>query len=133
MKTHPTATQLRKAVFGGFRVPSKLGFMLSLVFVAAGSALLADDRQGGALLSPPAPTFCFIAVDDLRTELGCYGSTQAKTPNIDRLAKRGVVFARTTASNPSAVPPAPVCSRACDRTQPGCFITAVISGRRTRT
>lgn len=34
-----------------------------------------------------------IVVDDLRPNLGCYGDTAAKTPNIDRLAARGVVFA----------------------------------------
>ena len=33
-----------------------------------------------------------IAVDDLRPDLGCYGNSIAKTPNIDRLAARGVVF-----------------------------------------
>jgi len=36
----------------------------------------------------------FIAVDDMRVELGCYGDTLAKSPNIDRLAKRGTLFAR---------------------------------------
>jgi arylsulfatase A-like enzyme len=34
----------------------------------------------------------FIAVDDLRTELGCYGVAYAPTPNIDRLAAQGTVF-----------------------------------------
>src|SRR3954452_7340054 len=34
----------------------------------------------------------FIAVDDLRPELGCYGNSIVKTPNIDRLAGRGIVF-----------------------------------------
>jgi len=33
-----------------------------------------------------------IAVDDLRPDMGCYGNSVAKTPNIDRLAARGVVF-----------------------------------------
>jgi len=36
----------------------------------------------------------FIISDDLRTELGCYGSPLAKTPNIDSLAKAGVRFER---------------------------------------
>jgi len=36
----------------------------------------------------------FIAVDDLKPILGCYGDTLVKTPNIDRLAKRGTVFLR---------------------------------------
>jgi iduronate 2-sulfatase len=34
----------------------------------------------------------FIAVDDLKPILGCYGDKLIKTPNIDRLASRGTVF-----------------------------------------
>lgn len=36
----------------------------------------------------------FIAVDDLRCNLGCYGDQFAVTPNIDGLAARGTVFLR---------------------------------------
>ena len=34
----------------------------------------------------------FLIVDDLRTELNCYGVKYMKTPNIDRLAAQGVMF-----------------------------------------
>lgn len=40
------------------------------------------------------PNVLFIAVDDLRPDIGCYGVKHARTPNIDRLAARGVVFDR---------------------------------------
>jgi iduronate 2-sulfatase len=40
------------------------------------------------------PNILFICVDDLRTQLGCYGHEQMKTPNIDRLAGQGVLFER---------------------------------------
>ncbi|MEL7499490.1 MAG: sulfatase [Planctomycetota bacterium] len=36
----------------------------------------------------------FIAIDDLRPELGCYGSPIAVTPNLDRLASQGLLFNR---------------------------------------
>ena len=38
------------------------------------------------------PNVLFIAVDDLKPELGCYGNNMIKTPNIDRIASRGTVF-----------------------------------------
>jgi iduronate 2-sulfatase len=41
---------------------------------------------------PDHPNVLFIAVDDLRVDLGCYGSPDVKTPNIDRLASRGLLF-----------------------------------------
>jgi iduronate 2-sulfatase len=34
----------------------------------------------------------FIAVDDLRAQLGCYGDQEIVSPNIDALASRGVLF-----------------------------------------
>ncbi|QBG46789.1 iduronate-2-sulfatase [Verrucomicrobia bacterium S94] len=40
------------------------------------------------------PNILFIGVDDLRPELGCYGSPIAVTPNIDRLAADGLLFNR---------------------------------------
>ena len=40
------------------------------------------------------PNILFIAVDDLRPELGCYGSPIAVSPNLDALAKDGLLFER---------------------------------------
>ena len=51
--------------------------------------------------STPAPAaekerlnVLMIAVDDLRPELACYGVRDIRTPNIDRLARSGVLFNR---------------------------------------
>lgn len=40
------------------------------------------------------PNVLFIAADDLRCDLACYGHPLVKTPNLDRLARRGTQFNR---------------------------------------
>lgn len=42
--------------------------------------------------SQKAKNVLFIAVDDLKPLLGCYGDSQILTPNIDKLAQSGTVF-----------------------------------------
>ncbi|MBT7256363.1 MAG: sulfatase-like hydrolase/transferase, partial [Planctomycetaceae bacterium] len=54
------------------------------------------------LLSTLATTLCsaaksnvlFIAIDDLRADLACYGNPQIISPNIDALATSGTLFNR---------------------------------------
>jgi arylsulfatase A-like enzyme len=62
---------------------------------AAGAALLGTTAFGAAVAKKKRPNVLFIAVDDLRTQLGCYGHRQMISPNIDRLAAGGVLFERT--------------------------------------
>ncbi len=45
-----------------------------------------------ALHAESKPNVLFIAVDDMRPELGCYGNKIIQTPNMDRLAARGTIF-----------------------------------------
>jgi iduronate 2-sulfatase len=56
--------------------------------------LLATAGVSFAAEQPLKPNILFIAVDDLRPELGCYGNNIVKSPNIDRLASHGLVFDR---------------------------------------
>ncbi len=47
-----------------------------------------------SLCAAQKPNVLFIAIDDLRPELGCYGSPIAVSPNLDKLAARGLLFNR---------------------------------------
>src|SRR5688572_10133249 len=50
---------------------------------------------GHGFAATPVKNVVFIVSDDLRASvLGCYGDKICATPNIDRLAARGVVFVR---------------------------------------
>lgn len=57
------------------------------------------------LLSADKPNVLLIAVDDLNDWVGCLnGHPQTKTPNIDRLAKRGVLFTNAHCQAPICNP-----------------------------
>lgn len=49
---------------------------------------------GGTVSAAEKPNVLLICVDDLKPILGCYGDTTVKSPNVDRLAARGVLFER---------------------------------------
>jgi len=61
--------------------------------IAAAMGMLLPQTCGGAK-TLAKPNVLFIAADDLRPELGCYGKNHIKSPNIDRLAESGFVFER---------------------------------------
>jgi len=46
----------------------------------------------------------FIASDDLRPALACYGDPLAITPNLDRLSEQGVLFSKAYVQAPSCAP-----------------------------
>jgi arylsulfatase A-like enzyme len=62
-----------------------------LAMSAAAAALPAFARAAAG----DKPNVLFIAVDDLRPQLNCYGKKQIVSPNIDRLAREGLLFERT--------------------------------------
>jgi uncharacterized sulfatase len=57
-----------------------------------------------AIAAEPKLNVLLIISDDLRDTVGCYGNRAVKTPNIDRLAARGVRFERAYAQYPVCNP-----------------------------
>lgn len=50
------------------------------------------------------PNVVLIMADDLFVDIGCYGNAHIHTPNLDRLAQRGVVFQHAYANYPLCGP-----------------------------
>ena len=81
--------------------PMKKAFLLlaTLLLTSPATLFSADATQ------PGKPNILFIMADDFGwTDLGCYGSKYHQTPNLDKLALRGVKFTQAYAANPLCSP-----------------------------
>lgn len=66
-----------------------IGFILTAGVVFCAVSSQAQSKTPGVKYN-----VLFIAVDDLRPELGAYGQSHIKSPNIDKIANNGVTFDR---------------------------------------
>jgi N-sulfoglucosamine sulfohydrolase len=81
-------------------------------------ALVAALGLAATPASAARPNILWLVAEDLGSELGCYGTTQVWTPNLDRLAAEGVRFTR-------AYTTAPVCSASRSAFMTGMYQTTI--------
>ena len=72
-----------------------LCFTLLLLLISACSNKTTNTSE-----SATKPNILFIAVDDLRPEIGFYGAKQIHSPSIERLASEGLTFNRAYCNIP---------------------------------
>jgi iduronate 2-sulfatase len=86
-------------IYDGTGVPSYVAANISRtiiwiesIAVALAATLIQPTPVVAAETSAARPNILLICIDDLKPVAGCYGDSVAHTPNIDKLAKRGVLF-----------------------------------------
>lgn len=78
---------MKKSLFSSFLI-------LSLIYICTGCQSDTVKKQSGKM------NVLFIAIDDLRPELNCYGGEHIKSPHIDALAKEAALFERAYCNVP---------------------------------
>lgn len=73
------------------------GFVISLASTPAGA-------QTGDARSKGRPNILWLTAEDIGPQLGCYGDSVAKTPNLDAMAARGMVFDVAWSNYPVCAP-----------------------------
>ena len=88
----------------------RFGIFLACLGTAVGTTAPAADS--------PRPNILFILAEDIGPDLACYGTPLVSTPHLDRLAARGVRYAR-------AFTAAPVCSASRSAIMTGMYQTTI--------
>ncbi len=93
---------------------SRRQFMSTLAAAAAAGHILKASEQGGR----KSPNILWLIAEDFGPHLGCYGTKEVFTPNIDRLATEGVRYTRFYTT-------APVCSPSRSAFMTGMYATTI--------
>ncbi|MFN3192110.1 MAG: sulfatase [Aureliella sp.] len=94
---------------------SAVGVLWLTLPVCVGQVLAQENAEQS---TQARPNIVWIIPDDMSANFSCYGETAIETPNVDRLAKRGVRFT-------NAVVTAPVCSTCRSAFITGMYQTAI--------
>src|SRR5262245_23781049 len=79
--------------------------MITLRILTTFAILLLHGAAGIGAEPSKSPNIIVILADDIGYgDLGCYGATRVKTPNLDRLAQRGLRFTDGYAASATCTP-----------------------------
>ncbi|MCR4415508.1 MAG: sulfatase-like hydrolase/transferase, partial [Thermoguttaceae bacterium] len=76
--------------------------LIRVLCLALAAGVCLDGRSGG--LAAELPNILWITCEDTGPQLGCYGDAYAKTPNLDRLAARGMRYVHAWSNAPVCAP-----------------------------
>jgi arylsulfatase A-like enzyme len=93
------------------RLPALLGYLVAFAFVAA--SVLASPARAAE-----KPNILWLVAEDFGQHLGCYGTKEVATPNLDALAAGGMRFTRCFTT-------APVCSPSRSALMTGMYATTI--------
>ncbi len=83
----------------------KFIFPLGIIIAAVMSAAVVDANPAGERLSAADMNLLVITLDTMRADrIGAYGYTRAKTPHLDDLAQKGIMFAECYSPVPLTLP-----------------------------
>jgi N-sulfoglucosamine sulfohydrolase len=69
------------------KYPSMQKLRTTLLLLSGSAVAFAGNAQ-----DPERPNILWISVEDISPDLSCYGATGISTPNIDRLAREGILY-----------------------------------------
>ncbi len=74
-------------------------FLCCMITLVVPAAAFAQEKKRSKL-----PNILWITSEDHGPHMGCYGDTFARTPNIDKLARKGMIFTRCWSNAPVCAP-----------------------------
>ncbi len=87
------------------KISSRFIFAFSLLMLLAFTSIISPVHVAWAEAPSSRPNVVFILADDMGYgDIGCFGRTDIKTPNLDRMAKAGVRFTNHYANGAECTP-----------------------------
>ena len=95
---------LRARLLGKLEGSAMLHRSLLLLGLVVFALLTPDIASAQEKKRPKMPNIIWITSEDHGPHLGCYGDKFARTPNLDKLAKKGMIYTRAWSNAPVCAP-----------------------------